>query len=355
MDKETDIRSVTKWGLLCWICLVVGTWFFYNSIRTSPLEICEMCAIISAKDISGNNNVKGVRDFVWVVDATDILKPLEGREGYFNVFFQDEMGPCIYRGRYTNGKYEVEPISLARDVGVDEFGISIGSVIYRNGVYQLFYSGLTANTGTPRWYTFNTAFSDDGLNFSGKKTLLTNDDFCESMHIGLPYTIAIEEDASRFLMVCEGINLNTKEYCVYGAYGNDNSFSVINGGRPILTSKEIPWSLKVGGVANPKLKTGKNGKYYMGFNASDLGENKSAWRLGTATFFFKEGEVTDIRVNEPIVVPSWGGGDMKRIESAEILYDTELNPLEITFFATPTYDATIGATIYRGVFKNNHR
>ncbi len=349
LEEKTSGTPIIRYGVLCLILAGI-IYIYYASTRTTELEISEMNVVISAEDISDKDNAKGVRDYVWCMDGTNILETSKGKVGYFNVFIQDEIGPRIYRGICDNGKYEATPIALSRDVGIDDLGISIGSVIYKNGVYQLFYAGLTAIEGKPRYYTYNIAYSNDGLNFSGKKTLLTNDYF-DSMHIGLPYTLALEGANSSFLMVFESIDVKTNQYCVYGAYGTEESFSAINDGHPIITGKDIPWPEKIGGVANPKLKKGTDGKYYLGFNAAYLAENKSAWRLGTATFSFNAGEVTDLKVDKPIIMPY--GEDMKRIESTEIIYDSHMNPLEITFFATPTYDATLGATIYRGVFKKN--
>lgn len=336
------------WGLICVMGIIYAYYVHFSANRTFCLTIHEMSAIISAEDIPDKDNIKGVRDFVWCMDSGAGMGKRE--IGYFNVFTKDEKGPRIYRGIYNNGKFEVLPISLERDDGIDDLGVSIGSVIYRNGVYQLFYSGLTTIEGRPRYYTYNTAFSDDGLNFSGKKTLLTNEAF-DSVNIGLPYTILIEGAEQCFLMMCEGTNLDTKQYCVFGAYGNEKlNFSALNGGHPILTGQDITWPMKVGGVANPKIKKDPRGKFYLGFNATDLGVHRSAFRLGTGTFSFEHGDVTDIIIDGPIIMPY--GEDMKRIESTEIIYDSHMNPLEITFFATPTYDATLGATIYRGVFKN---
>lgn len=306
--------------------------------------------IISKDDIP-QDDVIGVRDFVWVMENNSIHLLSQKRVGYFNVFMKNSPGPIIYRAVEQDESYSVRPIIIKRDYGVDDLGISIGSVIYHNGSYQLFYSGLTEINNQLTYYTFNTAFSDDGIVFKNKKTLLTNNIFNDSTHIGLPYTIAIGDGENQsFIMMCESINGNTCRYCIYGAYGSQGVFRALNSGNPILEGSSIDWPFKagVGGVANPKIKQGGKDLFFLGFNAVNLDYDDNAWRLGLGSFKLINGEVCDIKISKkPINVPI----DAKRIESAEIIYNTKRKPMEIIFFCTPTYNATKGAKIYQAVFK----
>ena len=135
-------------------------------------------------------------------------------QGVYHVFFQyspdNPEGGSKCWGHYTSTdllEWQYAGIALSPEAEFDRNGVYSGSALASEGVMHLFYTGNVKLEGDYNYITdgrqSNTVLSssEDGLNFDGKKCLMTNDDYPDHLtcHIRDPKvvtgkSIGIEDD-----------------------------------------------------------------------------------------------------------------------------------------------------------------
>ena len=135
-------------------------------------------------------------------------------QGVYHVFFQyspdNPEGGSKGWGHYTSTdllEWQYAGIALSPEAEFDRNGVYSGSALASEGVMHLFYTGNVKLEGDYNYITdgrqSNTVLSssEDGLNFDGKKCLMTNDDYPDHLtcHIRDPKvvtgkSIGIEDD-----------------------------------------------------------------------------------------------------------------------------------------------------------------
>lgn len=135
-------------------------------------------------------------------------------QGVYHVFFQyspdNPEGGSKCWGHYTSTdllEWQYAGIALSPEDEFDRNGVYSGSALVSEGVMHLFYTGNVKLEGDYNYITdgrqSNTVLSssEDGLNFDGKKCLMTNDDYPDHLtcHIRDPKvvtgkSIGIEDD-----------------------------------------------------------------------------------------------------------------------------------------------------------------
>ena len=135
-------------------------------------------------------------------------------QGVYHVFFQyspdNPEGGRKCWGHYTSTdllEWQYAGIALSPDAEFDRNGVYSGSAVVSEGEMYLFYTGNVKLEGDYNYITdgrqSNTVLSssEDGLNFDGKKCLMTNDDYPDHLtcHIRDPKvvtgkSIGIEDD-----------------------------------------------------------------------------------------------------------------------------------------------------------------
>ena len=135
-------------------------------------------------------------------------------QGVYHVFFQysphNPEGGSKCWGHYTSTdllEWQYAGIALSPEAEFDRNGVYSGSALASVGVMHLFYTGNVKLEGDYNYITdgrqSNTVLSssEDGLNFDGKKCLMTNDDYPDHLtcHIRDPKvvtgkSIGIEDD-----------------------------------------------------------------------------------------------------------------------------------------------------------------
>lgn len=135
-------------------------------------------------------------------------------QGVYHVFFQyspdNPEGGSKCWGHYTSTdllEWQYAGIALSPEAEFDRNGVYSGSALASEGVMHLFYTGNVKLEGGYNYITdgrqSNTVLSssEDGLNFDGKKCLMTNDDYPDHLtcHIRDPKvvtgkSIGIEDD-----------------------------------------------------------------------------------------------------------------------------------------------------------------